>query len=98
MVGLLGSAFDVIHVFAFKLGLSVMMGLYFFAGMHAGWFMGNHVNKPWGTKFLDDFQEDAFNRSRRLIHHWLYWAGFCGASAVCCGPNGAAETIDLLQK
>jgi hypothetical protein len=56
-----------------------MVCLYLIAGAHAGWFMGNHVNRAWGNDYLKDFARAAFPAKRKFIHHWLYWIGLAVA-------------------
>lgn len=88
VIGLLGNAFGVLNKPAFQTGLAVMIGFYLGAGVHAGWFMGNHVNKVWGQNYLDDFADAAFNRRRRFIHHWLYWLGLAvGLGGLLCAKR-----------
>jgi len=81
VIGLLGNSFDVVRKPGFQYGLAVMMGLYFIAGAHAGWFMGEHVNTAWGKDFLSRFEKAAFSRSRRRLHHGLYWLGLMAGLA-----------------
>lgn len=59
----------------FKMGMVAMVIIYVLAGMHAGWFMGNHVNRQWADDYLREFQDEAFSPIRRFMHHWMYWAG-----------------------
>jgi hypothetical protein len=75
VIGLLGNTFGVLNKPAFQISLTAMIGLYLIAGVHAGWFMGNHVNKPWDRNYLPDFADAAFDSRRRFFHHWLYWLG-----------------------
>jgi len=81
VIGLLGNAFGVLNKPAFHISLAIMIGLYLVAGVHAAWFMGNHVNTVWGKDYLDDFADAAFSRRRRILHHWLYWLGL-GAGLI----------------
>lgn len=59
----------------FLAGMADMVILYLVAGIHAGWFMGTHVNTKWLSDYLDEFEEVAFSPERRFLHHWTYWAG-----------------------
>lgn len=75
VVGLLGRSFSVDTEPAFRWGLGIMISIFFVAGSHAAWFMGVHVNEPWNEGFLARFEDAAFSLKRRLLHHWMYWAG-----------------------
>ncbi len=59
----------------FKAGMFDMVILYLFSGIHAGWFMGVHINRRWMSDFLEEFEQCAFSPVRRFLHHWFYWAG-----------------------
>ena len=59
----------------FQMALVITMAIYLVAGVHAGWFMGKHINTKWAADYLDDFEKEAFPPSRRFFHHWLYWIG-----------------------
>jgi hypothetical protein len=75
VIGLLGNSFGMLSRPAFQWGLAVMIGIFFVAGAHAAWFMGTHVNTAWDREFLHRFERNAFSRSRRILHHWMYWLG-----------------------
>jgi hypothetical protein len=75
VIGLLGRAFGVDTEPPFQWGLGLMIGVFFISGASAAWFMGVHVNEPWGDHYLDRFAKDAFSLKRRLMHHWMYWLG-----------------------
>lgn len=74
VIGLLGRAFGAEGT-SFKIGLTIMIGLYLVAGVHAAWFMGAHINTAWNNDYLVDFADAAFSKRRRILHHWLYWLG-----------------------
>jgi hypothetical protein len=59
----------------FTFGLIGMILVYLAAGIHAGLFMGRHVNDPRQDDFLKRFEQDAFSSGRRFMHHSLYWLG-----------------------
>jgi len=59
----------------FVYGMVDMVLLYLFAGGHAAWFMGTHINRRWSSDYLDEFEEAAFKPMRAFWHHWMYWAG-----------------------
>lgn len=59
----------------FVAGIFDMVFLYLIAGMQAGWFMGNHVNRRWSSDFLNEFEASAFEPRRSFWHHWIYWSG-----------------------
>jgi hypothetical protein len=73
----------------FTYGLIGMIVVYVVAGIHAGLFMGRHVNEPRQEDFLKRFEQDAFSRGRRIMHHWLYWLGL--AIGVGCLALSAAR-------
>lgn len=59
----------------FVSGMILMLLLYFVAGAHAGWFMGETINMRWESDNLEEFNDRAFDPIRRFVHHWMYWAG-----------------------
>ena len=59
----------------FTFGLIGMILVYLAAGIHAGLFMGRHVNDPRQDDFLERFEQDAFSSGRIFMHHSLYWLG-----------------------
>jgi hypothetical protein len=56
-------------------GIALMVIFYLVSGVSAAWFMGKFINIPWNDKRLDDIKAMAFSRRRRILQHWLYWAG-----------------------
>src|SRR5829696_3831864 len=74
----------------FTFGLIGMILVYLAAGIHAGLFMGRHVNDPRQDGFLRLFEQDAFSRGRRFMHHSLYWLGL--AIGGGCLALSAART------
>ena len=56
-------------------GIALMVIIYLVSGVSAGWFMGEFINIPWNDWRLDDIKAMAFSRRRRILQHWLYWAG-----------------------
>jgi len=70
---LVAEGFGVKESFSFRVGLMVMIGIYIFAGGHAGYFMGRHVNTKWNEKFLENFDSEAYKDKRRRYHHTSYW-------------------------
>jgi hypothetical protein len=73
----------------FTFGLIGMILVYLAAGIHAGLFMGRHVNDPRQDDFLKRFEQDAFSSGRRFMHHSLYWLGL--AIGVGCLALSAAR-------
>ena len=74
----------------FTFGLIGMILVYLAAGIHAGLFMGRHVNDPRQGDFLKRFEQDAFSSGRRFMHHSLYWLGL--AIGGGCLALSAART------
>ena len=74
-IGVLGNSFDVLKSRIFHWSLAGMIFVFFVAGAHAAWFMGKYINIAWDESFLRRFEDDAFSRTRRILHHWLYWLG-----------------------
>jgi hypothetical protein len=72
---IIARSFNVEASGCFQGGLIVMILLYGIAGISAGLFMGRHVNRPWQDDYLHQFEREAFESSRRFIHHSLYWIG-----------------------
>lgn len=82
-IGLLGRSFGVDSQPAFQWSLAAMMFLYLIAGLHAGFFMGKHINRRWNSGSLEEFERDAFTLRRRVMHHWFYWFGlFAGIAGL----------------
>src|SRR2546422_11115972 len=70
-IALIARAFSTEGKPAFQKALLVTMCIYLVAGIHAGWFMGRHINTKWETDYLIAFEKSAFTWTRRIVHHWL---------------------------
>jgi hypothetical protein len=75
VLGVLADAFQVKQSPIFQLGLALVVCVCLFAGIHAGLFMSRHVNDPWREGYLSAFESGAFSKTRRFVHHGMYWAG-----------------------
>jgi hypothetical protein len=76
----------------FTFGLIGMILVYLAAGIHAGLFMGRHVNDPRQVDFLKRFEQDAFSSGRRFMHHFLYWLGLA-IGVGCLGLSAARKYL-----
>lgn len=74
---IVAEAFSVKEKNSFRIGLGLMIVTYIFSGAHASTFMARYINIPWqeGDSFLRDFETKAFSKTRRRMHHGLYWTG-----------------------
>ena len=75
VMAIIAEAFSAQSSIWFRSGLIAMIFTYFAAGIHAGLFMGRNINHRWDEHFLHRVESEAFSRTRRIMHHTLYWIG-----------------------
>lgn len=86
VIGLLADTLKMNPSAHYNLCFGLMVLIFLFSGAHAGLFMGRYLLKPWDEEVLRRFKVAAFARSRRVIHHSLYWAGLlCGLVGLGLG-------------
>jgi len=72
---ILAEGLQIGHSRLFLGSFSLMILCYLVSGISAGWFMGKYINHPWNDERLRAFSTEAYSLKRRILHHWLYWAG-----------------------
>jgi hypothetical protein len=72
---ILAEGLGVVESGLFISGFFLMIILYLVSGISAGWFMGKFINHPWTDNRLRALYAEAYSGRRRILHHWVYWAG-----------------------
>jgi hypothetical protein len=96
---IIAESFEVKTLALFQIGLIGMIITYVFSGAHADLFMGRFINTRWTSDTLNNFNDVAYSRSRRVWHHTLYWLGlaigvlFLGAAVVCKHISGFDQPL-----
>ena len=61
---------------SFQHGMIGLVVIYFIAGVHASWTVASRINSRWKTSAMWlEFGSAAHSLPRRILHHYLYWAG-----------------------
>jgi hypothetical protein len=75
-LALIGNALSITDYRVFKWSLLLSILIFLVSGLHASWFMGKYINRPWAIDFPSGKMWDyLFSFRRRLFHHIFYWIG-----------------------
>ena len=76
VLAILATALNVTNELVFQYSMVGLIIIFFIAGVHASWFIADHINIKWNdsSKWLK-FGCSASSFKRRIIHHYFYWAG-----------------------